>query len=134
MLRFLNSYLSSRSQKLLIDGEYSMPRIIKTGVLQGSVLVPVLFSCYLVPLEVPFERLDVNCSFYADDTVIYFVYHASIIQAAFDLMLMTRQKWFTGAKLQLYSNKTEIRFISIKNRLDSDIELPADANFSYRAS
>ena len=45
-------------------------------------------------------------------------------------MLTTLQKLFSGAKLQLYSNKTEIRFFSIKNRLDSDIELPADANFS----
>ena len=33
-LSFLNSYLSSRSQKVLIDGEYSMPRTIKTGVTQ----------------------------------------------------------------------------------------------------
>ena len=76
VLSFLNCYLSSRSQKVLIDGEYSMPRTIKTGVPQGSILGPVLFSCYLVPLEVLFERLDVNYHFYADDTVIYFAYCA----------------------------------------------------------
>ena len=70
MLSFLNSYLSSRSQKVFIDGKYSMPRIIKTGVPQGSILGPVFFSCSLVPLEVPFERLDVNYHFYANDTVI----------------------------------------------------------------
>ena len=70
VLSFLNSYLSSRSQKVLIDGEYSMPRTIKTGVPQRSVLGPVHFSCYLVPLEVLFERLDVIYHFYADDTVI----------------------------------------------------------------
>ena len=69
VLSFLSSYLSSRSQKVLIDGEYSMPRTIKAGVPRGSVLGPVLFSCYLVPLEVLFERLDVNYHFYADDTV-----------------------------------------------------------------
>ena len=72
VLSFLNSHLSSRSQKVLIDGEYSMPRTIKTGVPQGSILGPVLFSCYLVPLEVLFERLDVNYLFYADDTSILF--------------------------------------------------------------
>ena len=91
VLSFLNSYLSSRSQKVLIDGEYSMQRTIKTGIPQGSILGPVL-SFYLVPLEVLFERLDVNYHFYANDTVIYFVYHASINQGAFDLILTTLQK------------------------------------------
>ena len=43
VLSFLNSYLSSRSQEVLIDGEYSMPRTIKTGVPQGFVLGLVLF-------------------------------------------------------------------------------------------
>ena len=52
VLSFLNSYLSSRSQKVLIDGDYSMPRTIKTVVPQRSVLGPILFACYLVPLEV----------------------------------------------------------------------------------
>ena len=112
------SYLSSRSQKVLIDSEYSMPRTIKTGVPQGSILGPLLFSCYLVPLDVPFERLDVNYHFYAYDTVIYFVYHASMNQGAFDLTITTLQKWFSGAKLRLNSNKTEYMFVSRKNSLN----------------
>ena len=99
LLNFSNSYLSSRSQKELIDGEYSGPRTIKTAVPQGSVLAPVLFSCNIVALEVLFERLDVNYRFYANDTVIYFVYQALINQGAFDLILTTLQKWFIGAKL-----------------------------------
>ena len=107
-----------------------MPRTIKTGVPQGSILGPVLSSCYLVPLEVLFERLDVNYRFYADYTLIYFVYHASINQGAFDLILTTLQKWFSGAKLRLNSNKTEYMFVSRKNSLNCDIELPMDANFS----
>ena len=63
-------------------------------------------------------------------TLIYFVYHASINQRAFDLILTTLQKWFSGAELRLNSNKTEYMFISRKNSLNSDIELPTDANFS----
>ena len=50
-----------------------MLKTIKTGIPQGSVQGPVLFSCYLVPLEILFERLDVNYHFYADDTAIYIV-------------------------------------------------------------
>ena len=63
-------------------------------------------------------------------TLIYFVYHASINQGAFDLILTTLQKWFSGAKLRLNSNKTEYMFVSRKNSLNCDIELPTDANFS----
>ena len=86
VLRFLNNFLSSR---LLVDNEYSIIGTIKTVVPQGSVLGPVHFSCYLVALEVLFERLVVNYHFYADDSVIFFVYNASINQGAFDLIRTT---------------------------------------------
>ena len=92
VLSFLNCYLISRLQKVLIDGEYSMPGTIKTGVPQGSLLGPVLFSCYPVPLDALFERLDVIYHFYAKDTVIYFVYQASINQGAFEMILTTLAK------------------------------------------
>ena len=69
VLSFLYSYLSSKCQKLLIDGEFSMPRTIKTGARRGYLLCRVLFSCYSFPLEVLFERHDVNYRFYADDTL-----------------------------------------------------------------
>ena len=75
----------------MIDGKNSMPRTIKKGVSQESVLGPVLFSCYFFPLEVLFERLDVNYHFFANDTVIYFVCQASINLGAFDLILATLQ-------------------------------------------
>ena len=73
VLSFIDIYLSSRSQKRLIDCENLMQRTIKRGVSQGSVLDPVLFACYLVLLEVLFECLYFNYDFYADKTVIYFV-------------------------------------------------------------
>ena len=51
------------------------------------------------------ERHDANY-FFAYDTVIYFVYHASINQGAFDFIFKTLQKWFSGAKLRFNMNKT----------------------------
>ena len=122
-----------------------MHRTIKMGVSlkmgvskwvfqKGSILGPVLFSCYLVLLEVLFERLDVNYQFYAHDIVIYFVYYASINQGALNLILTTLQEWFSDAKLLLKSNRDEYMFIGRKNSLNNDNELPADANFSYNVT
>ena len=51
-----------------------------------------------------------------------FFYYASINQGAFDLILTTQQKWFSGAKLRLNSNETEYMFISRKNSLNSDLK------------
>ena len=92
VLCFLNSYLSSKSQKLLIVVEYLMSRTMKTGFSHGSVLGRVLFLFNLFHLEVVFQRVDVNYHFLAYDTVFYFVYQASINQGDFDLILMTLQK------------------------------------------
>ena len=89
-----------------------------------------LFPFHAILFLWKFECLDANYHFYVDDTVIHFVYHASIIQGAFDLILTTLQKWFRGAKLRFNSNKTEYMFISRKNSSNSHIELPADANYS----
>ena len=46
------------------------------------------------------------------------------------MIFTTLQKWFSGAKLRLNSNKTEYMFISRKNCLNSDIKPPTVANFS----
>ena len=87
-IKWLVFYLviSNKCQKVLIDGEYSMPRTIKTGARRGYVLCRVLFSCYSFPLEVLFERHDVNFRFYADDAL-YCDYYASINQGALILDL-----------------------------------------------
>ena len=66
--------------------------------------------------------------------VIYFVYHASINQRAFDLIITTLQNCFGVAKLRLNSIKTQYIFISRNNSLKSNIEHPADAKFSNNAS
>ena len=122
---FQKGYLSSRSQNLFIYCRYMMPRTIKTGVVG-----PVLFSCYLVPLEVWWERIDVNYRRNADDTYLFLVYRASINLGACDLILTTLQGGLSGAKLRLNSNETAYMFISRKNILIRDVGLPADVNFS----
>ena len=66
-LQLIKNYLSNRYQLTEVNGYTSKPLKIKTGVPQGSVLVPLLFLLYINDLP--------NCSIflmvmYADDTTL----------------------------------------------------------------
>ena len=55
----------------LIDGSYSEDKSIETGVPQGSILGPVLFTLYLLPLRSLRNEIFASYHLYADDITIY---------------------------------------------------------------
>ena len=70
-LEWFTSYLSNRSQCVAINGVYSQEANLKCGVPQGSVLGPVLFTTYMLPLGDILRHLHVKFHCYADDQQIY---------------------------------------------------------------
>ncbi len=68
-LRWIESYLSGRTQYVSIQNYNSAPLSISTGVPQGSILGPLLFTLYINDL--PSVCPNTNIQMYADDTVIY---------------------------------------------------------------
>ena len=50
-LEWFRSYLTGRTQRVVVNGEASEPRELLYGVPQGSVLGPILFTLYCAPLE-----------------------------------------------------------------------------------
>lgn len=69
-LNWFRSYLSERSQKVIINNYESSAQNIRYGIPQGSILGPLLFLLYIndLPLYVDHSMSDL----YADDTTIHF--------------------------------------------------------------
>ena len=70
-LTWFESYLSKRSQRIRIGGTTSRPATLSRGVPQGSVLGPVLFTSYTIPISSICKKHGVYYHIYADDTQLY---------------------------------------------------------------
>jgi hypothetical protein len=68
-----HSFLSGRSQQVVIDGEASDPIPVTSGVPQGSVLGPILFLVYINDMATYTKHSTLRL--FADDTLIYMAIH-----------------------------------------------------------
>ena len=69
LLFLIQNYLSSRQQIVTVDNVCSNSVHVSSGVIQGSILGPLLFNAYVSDLPNCLEHA--NCSMYADDSKIY---------------------------------------------------------------
>ena len=70
LLKLFENYLHNRKQSVVLNGSFSDYSEIKSGVPQGSVLVPLLFLIYINDLE---KHIKPNINFFADDTMLFSV-------------------------------------------------------------
>ena len=76
-LKWFVSHLKGRRQCVIINNASSQFADIKFGVPQGSVLGPILFSLYTLPLAGILKQHGVSYHLYADDTQLYMSFKPS---------------------------------------------------------
>ena len=110
VLKWFRSYLEERSYFVTI-GSFESDRLAMTcGVPQGSVLGPLLFSLYMLPLGQILQNSNVNYHSYADDTQIYIALSADDYSPLTSLSNCLDQinNWMNQNFLQLNQDKTEV--------------------------
>lgn len=124
VLKWLESYLTSRHQCVSVEGILSDSTTLKFGVPQGSVLGPKLFCMYTRPLgSIIIEYDGVRYHIYADDSQLYVEVELKLESEPY-LSIDRVQKciefirnWMQENFLKLNEQKTEIiYFTSLHNR------------------
>ena len=70
LLNILTDFLDNRTQRVILNGQYSSWAKVEAGVPQGSILGPLLFLIYINDLS---ENLASNPKLFADDTSLFSV-------------------------------------------------------------
>lgn len=119
--KWTESYLNNRTQCVKVNDHQSAALKTHSGVSQGSVLGPLLFSLYINDL--PSVCSDMDTQLYADDAVIY-AHGSTKQQAAAKLTNALRlTAWLNQSCLQLNTTKIVSVFFSKKQCTTSDIML-----------
>ncbi len=108
-LKWFQSYLYNRSFSVNIGEFMTGAAPLTCGVPQGSILAPVLFSLYMLPLRSIFKKHNISFHCYADDTQIYLPLESE--KRGMDNLLACLadvKAWMSVNFLHLNENKTEI--------------------------
>jgi len=108
--KWIINYLSNRQQFVTINGTNSENMKITSGVPQGPLLGPRLFSIFTNDLS---YHLDSNIEMFADDSTAYFIGNSiDTIHVEILKLLDKLHYWTKSNSLFIHPTKTEVMFMS----------------------
>ena len=120
---WINSFLSSRTHQVLVNGSSSDIQPVISGVPQGTVLGPLLFLTYINDIE---TNLDSTIRLFADDSAIYREIDTIDDSLTLQKDLFKLQEW--ADKWQMNFNVKKCKTLRITRRTKNRI------NFTYLMS
>ena len=100
----MNSYLSNRKQKVKFKNVESDVEMVTSGVPQGSILGPVLFSIFTNSLASHLAKYKINS--YADDTqIIVSAKSPDEMKEEVETVMKIAQEWYSENSLLNNLNK-----------------------------
>ena len=128
-LRLSWSYFSDRTQRVQSDGIMSDFASLLCGVPQGSVLGPMKFCLYLLPLGAILRNHNIGYHIYADDTQLYISFKCKdplVSLTKLNMCISDIRVWIIQNKLKINDSKTEFiifRSTLLKQNLSVTIQL-----------
>ena len=129
---WFSTYLIGRTQQIVIDDVKSDPTQLLYGVPQGSVMGPIKYCVYTLPIGAIIRSHGLDYSVYADDTQVYLSVNVNdpvASKAALDKLnrcLSDIRSWMLQNKLKINDEKTEFLLITSshsKSQIDDDFKL-----------
>ena len=105
LLSLIESFLQSRYQRVVLNGQSSKWKNVNAGVPQGSVLGPLFFLIYINDLP---QGLHSDVKLFADDTSLFSVIHdVDASSATLNNDLVKIQEWAYNWKMSFNPDKNK---------------------------
>jgi hypothetical protein len=111
-LRWMESFLNNRRQKVSVNGEHSSWKPVISGVPQGSVLGPLLFLLYVADMP---NELSNFISMFADDTKLFKVIMDTADPINLQEDLDRLQQWSKTMCLRFNTSKCHVLHLGHQN-------------------
>ena len=108
--KWISDFLKDRNQRVRVGNLYSEPAQVTSGIPQGSILRPILFTIFINDLP---DCVSSCCKIFADDTKLYDVAsNCTQIQKDIDPL----QKWSDKWNLYFNADKCKVMHIGLHNQ------------------
>ena len=127
-LSWFKSYLSNRTQHVVINNLSSSSGDVVCGVPQGSILGPLLFLLFINDLPLSLKNSPISVDLYADDTTLYSTaLDKSSLEADLQKALDSVHTWCLENGMLINTEKTKLMLIASRQKrsslIDSDLKI-----------
>lgn len=111
-LRWIESFLSNRRQKVRVNNDVSDWSSVISGVPQGSILGPILFTLFV--FDIP-GAIDSLISMFADDTKLYQLLKTTLSGDELEESLHKLEEWADRMQMRFHPGKCKVMHLGTKN-------------------